>query len=523
MLNGSPFIERPTAAAVIFFADGLAQGVLRRMLAAGELPNIDSIFARGGVEVRNAIVSLPSLTYANATSLITGMFPGHHGILGNQWFDPGTLDYRDYGSPLTYRNVNHDIRHPTIYELLDDQFTLNVQCHTRKGVKHTIDQDISSGILWALGWYEAVDRRVGDVLARVERVIRRVDRWPIVWMNYFPGLDEIGHRCGPDSSQYARAVRNIDRQIGRIAAFAETKSGCEKLYRVLVTDHGMTGTAPARSGDAISELGAAGWKVSRSANGGRLANCDVLALIGTDRCLRLHLRGETGWGQPASDARTQQFCETVQNRLPHDCLLAYRRREGNQVVVRTKHGTAIIERNGNDRAIQFRYCVTSGSDPLAYAAAIRPGLDHDSWRDARSWLAHSAAAEMPDFVPQVMSMFDSPRSGDVVCFARDDWSFDARFVAGHGSCAASDMRVSHFYAGPGIPSGGAIDSARLVDVMPTVLDLLGMSERLGRVASIDGISIRDLLEHAAVGPVKDSDFGSRYTESEESQSRPSCE
>src|SRR5262245_33356770 len=237
-----PSLIRPPAACVVFFVDGLSQSVLKRMLVAGELPNIDRLFARGGVEVENAIVCLPSLTYANAVSLSTGLFPAHHGILGNQWDDPTTLDYRDYGGPLTYRRVNDDIQHATIYDLLDDHFTLNVQCHTRKGVKHTIDQDVSGGILWGLGMYQTVDRRVGDVLPRVARVIERDGRWPIVWMNYFPGLDEIGHRFGPDSEQYAAAVHNVDVQIGRISEFAAQNFAAERLFLTFVTDHGMVAT-----------------------------------------------------------------------------------------------------------------------------------------------------------------------------------------------------------------------------------------------------------------------------------------
>ena len=244
-----PSVKRPPAACVIFFADGLSQAVLKRMLAADELPNINRLFARGGVEVENAIVCLPSLTYANAVSLITGLFPGHHGILGNQWFDPTTLEYRDYGGPLTYRRVNDDIKHATIYDLLDDHFTLNVQCHTRKGVKHTIDQDISSGILWGLGMHQTVDRRVGDVLPRIARVIERDGRWPIVWMNYFPGVDEIGHRFGPDSQEYAAAVRNVDAQVGRIAAFAQENAGVERLFLSFVTDHGMVASPSDDRGD----------------------------------------------------------------------------------------------------------------------------------------------------------------------------------------------------------------------------------------------------------------------------------
>ena len=129
-------------------------------------------------------------------------------------------------------------------------------------------------------------------------------------------------------------------------------------------------------------------------------------------------------------------------------------------------------------------------DPLGYlktkplAAFVAQG-----WHGSRAWLAATAASGFPDFVPQVVEMFDSRRAGDIVVFAEDDWTFSALEPSGHGSCSASDMRVPLYFAGPGLPAGGRIDHARLVDVMPAVLDLLGEAARLNEIGPIDGVSI----------------------------------
>ena len=53
-----------------------------------------------------------------------------------------------------------------------------------------------------------------------------------------------------------------------------------------------------------------------------------------------------------------------------------------------------------------------------------------------------------------------------------------------------------YFAGPGLPAGGRIDHARLVDVMPTVLDLLGEAARLNEIGPIDGVSIAAELKAA---------------------------
>lgn len=498
-------VKRPPAACVIFFADGLSQTVLQRMLAAGDLPNIGRLFARGGVEVENAIVCLPSLTYANSVSLITGLLPGHHGILGNQWFDPTTPQHRDYGGPLTYRRVNDDIRHATVYDLLDDHFTLNVQCHTRKGVKHTIDQDISSGILWGLGCYQTVDRRVGDVLPRVARVIESAGRWPIVWINYFPGVDEIGHRFGPDSSEYAAAVRNVDAQVARIAAFAQENAGVERLFLAFVTDHGMVATPTDRRVDQVEYFRQCGMGISSGIRGGpapafrsirQLAAFEMLAFPATDRALRFHLRDRRGWDKSPSAEAVAAFRDMIPLQNIRTVGVVCSRTPNRAVHVEWHGGAATVERRIS--TVRAEYMLSDDLPQLqgtAPTSANPPSLA-GKWRDSREWLSLTAATAWPDFVPQVVEMLDTHRAGDVVAFAADNWSFHPRFVAGHGSCLAADMRVSHFYAGPGLPPGGKVHAARLVDVMPTLLDLLGHHDRLARIPPIDGVSVRRELEAA---------------------------
>jgi arylsulfatase A-like enzyme len=101
----------------------------------------------------------------------------------------------------------------------------------------------------------------------------------------------------------------------------------------------------------------------------------------------------------------------------------------------------------------------------------------------------------PDFVPQIVELFDSPHAGDFVVFAADDWSCAGTLHGGHGSPRAEDMCVPLYFAGPDLPRGGRISYARLVDVMPTVLDLLGEADRADLV-EIDGASLVEQLRSA---------------------------
>src|SRR5690349_15464620 len=45
-------------------------------------------FIRKGVAADGLIPSFPSKTFPNHYTLVTGMYPGHHGLVDNQFYDP---------------------------------------------------------------------------------------------------------------------------------------------------------------------------------------------------------------------------------------------------------------------------------------------------------------------------------------------------------------------------------------------------------------------------------------------------
>ena len=109
------------------------------------------------------------------------------------------------------------------------------------------------------------------------------------------------------------------------------------------------------------------------------------------------------------------------------------------------------------------------------------------------WLRASCDSEFPDFVPQICEVFDSNRAGQILLFATRGWDFDKKGLGGHGSVIPSDMNIPFMFAGPGIPKGSHIRTARVVDLMPTVMEMLGCSDRLKNVGPIDGKSLMPVL------------------------------
>mgnify|MGYP006302405643 CR=1 FL=1 len=113
------------------------------------------------------------------------------------------------------------------------------------------------------------------------------------------------------------------------------------------------------------------------------------------------------------------------------------------------------------------------SSTLGWASAV--GADVLAGRRALSpaaWLAATADTQYPDLPPQIVAYFRAARAGDLAVFAAPHWDFRTVNQAGHGGLRPGDLHVPLLIAGPNVPHG-TLDHARTVDVLPTLLTLLG--------------------------------------------------
>ncbi len=498
-------VQRPAKSVVVFFPDGMDVQRMDELAAAGRLPNIRQRFIENGVRVRHAVSSLPTSTYPNCSALITGRFPGHHHIPGNFWFDRRTLECRDYMSFPTYRTVNQHLAVPTLYDWLGDHFTMSIAHHTYRGATDSIDGARVFFWAWALGQYMMADSRAGVSMAKVVRTANRVGRWPSVIMTYCPGVDEIGHRFGTNSDRYADALVNIDRIVGEISGVLEKSGLGESVHYVLTADHGMV---PARQSIDVLDWIRTNRHVRirhRSIEAveyvdrwDQMSGYDAVGGVDAGRVSMIHLRGRRGWPYRPEPREVIDF---VKAQPPLSGLAAIEMvllRDGpGRVRAMSKNGMAVVERRMEPNDKQYRLSEYHG-DPLEYLAdAGLAAFVHAGWHSSREWLGATASSRFPDFIPQAVELFDSPRTGDIVIMSADDWLlYRQGEVAGHGSCLSRDMRIPLFFAGPDLPKGAQIDHGRLVDIAPTILGLLGEAPRLSGIHDLDGVNLTDELRRA---------------------------
>jgi arylsulfatase A-like enzyme len=497
-------VQLPPLSVVIFLVDGMDLTRLDAMLAEGHLPHIRQRFVEEGVRVRNAVSSLPTTTYPNCTSVITGLYPGHHGIVGNFWFDRYDLEMRYYMELSTYRTSNDHFSAPTLFEMLPDHFTLSIQAHTRRGVSKRIDNRSMFAMSWFLGKYSYADKYVALRFEEVEDIAEREGRWPTIILTYYPGVDEIGHRFGSDSPEYGDALRNIDDVVGMVTDELEDERMDRRTVYVLVADHSHVPIGESRWIDMAQWIELhRGLRIrskflrrrSFDSRARKLCEYDVVGGLDSDRTVMFHLKGSGGWETRPRPGEVEQFITGEPSMLDiPGVFIALMPLDPNSIQVLSHGGRALVERQSTDGHAAYRLVNLSG-DPLGYMTDPRlANFVEAGWHGSREWLHATIHSPCPDFVAQAVDLFDSPHTGDVVLLAAQDWAF-ADQQGGHGSCTPYDMFIPLFFAGAELPQGCEIGPARLVDVTPTIVGLLGESHRLAGYR-LDGVDLSSKLRSA---------------------------
>ena len=509
-------LPRPAEArgAVVFVVDGVNARIFQEMLDAGDLPAIEKYFVRRGLYVPRAIASLPAATLPNLTSLATGLLPGRHGVTGVRFFDRVTLRWRNYATIAQKNTLDADYRARNIFEHFPHRQTFSLFYQPHRGATRFFENRYRAGGAFFAKQYRFIDRLTLSRFADVADAARARGRWPAVTVAYLLAPDFFAYNHGVAGGAYRDALRQTDRQIGRVLGDLARAGLLETLVIALVADHGMADvTHHFPLGDFLeNELGLAladgeVWdgafadrqatyrkyaavlttcgdryaaislrKPTANAAGGlafspwatRPAPADMRAYpVDTDRWLSPTPQGP--FASPALSPRRVDLLAALAS-LPAVDAVAYR--AGPRAVrVRRANGEVEFARTA-DRDGPISYRVTAGRDPLGWAACVPRALLDGRPADGRTWLTATAGTETPDLPEQILTYFQSSRAGDIALFAAPGWDFENVNRAGHGGLRADDdMCVPLLLAGPRVPHT-RLPTARTVDLMPTLLDLL---------------------------------------------------
>jgi alkaline phosphatase D len=188
--------------------------------------------AKAGASAPDGMVpSYPSLTFPNHYTLATGLYPEHHGIVANSFYDPGKKQSYSLGNPATVTDGTWYGGTP-IWVLAEQQ-GMRSACFFWPGSEAEIQGARPS---YYLKYDEKVpnDARVQQVLSWLR--LPEAQRPHLITL-YFSEVDHQGHEHGPDSPEVATAVGVLDKEIGALEAGLKTLP--LPVDVIVVADHGM--------------------------------------------------------------------------------------------------------------------------------------------------------------------------------------------------------------------------------------------------------------------------------------------
>ncbi|MGC4099051.1 MAG: ectonucleotide pyrophosphatase/phosphodiesterase [Nitrospira sp.] len=223
VVNHPKHLEAPIVLLVSF--DGFRADYLDRY----DLPSFQR-FMREGVRAEGLIPVFPSVTHPNHYSIMTGLYPEHHGIVGNVFYDPDREEVFNFSESTNGSWYRGD----PIWRVAESQGMVTA-CHSWPGCPATIKK-IRSTFWKSYNGDLSNDGRVDQVLSWLQ--LPDTQR-PHVLMLYMGDLDDAGHQFGPDSPEVQRAAEKVDRELGRLLNGLDTLPNQHQIYVILVSDHGM--------------------------------------------------------------------------------------------------------------------------------------------------------------------------------------------------------------------------------------------------------------------------------------------
>lgn len=237
--NGSSTFAPTT---ILISLDGFRADFLTR----GITPTLNQFIAEG-VSPNYMKPSFPSVTFPNHYTLVTGLYPESHGVVGNTFWDPDLKAEFHYTDPARSMQPKWWAGGEPLWVTAEKQ-NVKAAIHMWPGSE--------AGVEYGATY---VDKFNGsEVLSRkTERILSLLDLpsienelvselRPQFIAAYVPNVDHMGHKYGPNSTEVWDTISNVDMMLHDIFMGLEERNLTTLVNVVVVSDHGMATTSTDR-------------------------------------------------------------------------------------------------------------------------------------------------------------------------------------------------------------------------------------------------------------------------------------
>jgi predicted AlkP superfamily pyrophosphatase or phosphodiesterase len=203
-------------------------------------PNLDYI-AKNGVKAESLKPSFPSKTFPNHYTIATGLYPDHHGIVANSFYDPNAK--REYkisdrqavedgyfygGEPIWVSAEKQNVTAASYFWVGSEA--------PIQGIRPTYWKKYDHGFPFA----QSIDTVIHWLqLPEKER--------PHLILFYSSEPDGKGHYSGPEDPETRETIAYLDSMVGVFIKKVNALRIADQLNFIVVSDHGMTQLDPTKT------------------------------------------------------------------------------------------------------------------------------------------------------------------------------------------------------------------------------------------------------------------------------------
>ena len=221
-----------------------------------QLPVLERI-AAAGIRAEALVPPFPAKTFPSHYTIATGLYPGHHGIIANNFYDRASdrwfrvkdtaaiRDGRWYGGEPIWVAAEREGVKSAVYFWPGSEADV-------QGVRPTYWKRYRASV--------PDSQRVDESVAWLRRP--PAER-PHLLMLYLSDVDDSTHRYGPETPHTTAATASLQRALARLADSIGTMPLRDSLDVVVLSDHGMADAPPSQVIAIQPLLVAAGIDTSR--------------------------------------------------------------------------------------------------------------------------------------------------------------------------------------------------------------------------------------------------------------------
>jgi len=222
LINAKDQLEKPYV--ILISIDGFRYDYAKRY-GATNLLNFD-------VKAEKMIPSFPSKTFPNHYAIVSGLYPGHNGLVSNEFYDTEL--------ELTYSIGDRSVVGNSKFYNGTPLWVLAAENNMVNASMFWVGSETPiKGILPTYYYKYNGDINHED---RVNQTIKWLqlpnNERPHLITLYFSITDDIGHTYGPNSKEIEQGVKDIDSTIGDLISKVD-KLAINNVNFIIVSDHGM--------------------------------------------------------------------------------------------------------------------------------------------------------------------------------------------------------------------------------------------------------------------------------------------